>query len=167
MSKFRGYKYQGGLWVPRDKRYLMPRRGMMAASGTGSAYSAVSVLFDGTNDYLTSGADLSGAADGKRMIVSFWMNVKGGDGTERVFFQQAGNVTELKFTSGNKLQFDLNGAGTRIVSTDTFLAAAGWVHVYFSMDVNAGGGNYFKLYTNDSEVSYDTQAVDDTNKDFT
>jgi len=35
------------------------------------------------------------------------------------------------------------------------------------MDVNAGGGNYFRLYTNDTEVSYDTQTKDDSNKDFT
>jgi hypothetical protein len=169
MTRFNGYKYQEGLWVPREqeKRYMMPRRGMMACSGASAAYDAVSVRFDGTNDYLTSGADLSGAADGKKMIVSFWMNVKGGDGSERVFFRQAGNVTELKFTTGNKLQFDLNGSSTRIISTNTYVASGGWTHVYFSMDVNAGGGNYFSLYTNDTEVGYDTQAKDDSNKDFT
>ena len=37
------------------------------------AYAANPVNFDGTNDYLTRGATLTGAADSKLMTISVWV----------------------------------------------------------------------------------------------
>ena len=37
----------------------------------------------------------------------------------------------------------------------------------WSLNANAGGSQHFEMWVNDAEVAYDTQAVDDSNKDFT
>ena len=48
--------------------------------GPAAPYAANGVNFDGSNDYLTRGADLTGNADGKKGIIYFRFLLNGGDG---------------------------------------------------------------------------------------
>ena len=119
------------------------------------------VDFDGSNDYMTRGAGLTGAADSKSGILSFWVRIDGGDGTlQRIICTTnalGGGSAALQFrvakTAGNVMQVvaaDAGGTvGTMVFSTvDTFLASATWRHVLAAWDVSTGT---MQLYVDDAD----------------
>ena len=70
------------------------------SAGTDSSYTEptsyipVPVTFDGTNDYLTRGAALTGEADGKNVILAFWIKRNGNAGAKQnVFGNYNGYIT--------------------------------------------------------------------------
>lgn len=104
-------------------------------------YVPYAVDFDGTNDYLTRGADLTGISDGKVGNVSFWIRMQGGDGVDNRIMATAS--TSPRFTisrvGGNTLTvLARNSAGTTILnmtSTASLVVASGWVNVMASWDL--------------------------------
>lgn len=133
------------------------------------------VGFDGTNDYATRGAGLTGAADSKLLSGSFWIktNADGsqyyvvnaataaGGGTARNLLHKG--VSDLIGIQGN------NSAGTIILNISTTAnsveAADGWVNVLFSVDLSDTAKRH--IYINDvSDLATVTTYTDDT-IDFT
>jgi len=133
-----------------------------AASGFGSnvvtAYEANAVAFDGSNDYLTRGADLTGNADVQALMGSFWINFKGGDGSEQYIYNAQGtNSGGLWITksTGNKISIQAKrytgAVMCNLVSGSTFVASGGWNHILWDWyGASSGRGN---IYVNDSDDS--------------
>jgi len=127
-----------------------------AMSGFGArptAYTTGSVLFDGTNDYLNRGADLSGTADGTNVLISFWMNLKGGDSAASQIMWVYGGYLEVSRASSNKFTFSFYSTGaSQIVyfsSSSTYVLAGGWLHVLASFKTTVSTAAH--LYINDSD----------------
>ena len=136
----------------------------MLLSGSGAAgetYQANAVRFDGTNDYLNRGGDLDTNTDNYTMIISFWINFTGGDGTLQYIYNTYGNndggMWVTKETT-NKLKFYFKfwtgTVGCDLVSTSTFTTATGWTHILFewygAYDTDVGWG---RLWVDDVEDS--------------
>ena len=60
-------------------------------------FSATGVTFDGTNDYLRNGTELTGLVDGKVGTVSFWMKTAPGqDGTTAIILQNGTDAADFR-----------------------------------------------------------------------
>jgi hypothetical protein len=120
-----------------------------------AAYTAVAVNFDGTNDYLTRGADLTGNADGKQGIVSLWVNfAAAGNGAVQELFcsRDATNIgiQVVRLTDNTFRLLGRTTAGTTIltiISNSTYTSASGWVHLLLSWNLAATAG---WLYVDDA-----------------
>jgi hypothetical protein len=106
-----------------------------AASGFGSGgggYTANAVAFDGTNDYLTRGADIGGS-DGKQMICSFWVNFTGGDGTLMKIFSTSNDRFYIERQADNKFKMvskKTDGSTWMyVMSSTTTTVSDGWTHI--------------------------------------
>ena len=124
------------------------------ANSTPVYYYAEPSKFDGTNDYLTRGADLTGIADGKAGTISCWVRKDGGDGGTRIIASSGSNgKIQFYIDSGNKVVIQgLNSASAIILtltSTGTYTTSAVWFHVVASWDLAAGVG---RLYINNVDV---------------
>jgi hypothetical protein len=134
------------------------------------AYTAASVNFDGTNDYLTRGADLTGLSDGKAGTVSMWLDFTGGDSATQIILGTVGAT--LRFTvfrsAGNQLTVrGRNTSGTNVLqirSAGTIVAATGWVNLLASFDLAATVGH---LYINDANDLEGGATLTNDNIDFT
>jgi hypothetical protein len=110
--------------------------------------------FDGTNDYMLRGADLTGIADGKSGAISFWYRVDGGDGTTRQIFNNnisAGQRFHLHHLINNKFEIvgsaaDGSGEILKLDSVNAYLATSTWLHILASWDL---ASNVSSLYIND------------------
>jgi hypothetical protein len=119
--------------------------------------------FDGTSDYLTRGANLTGVVDGKAGTLSCWVDLLGGDGTNLVVFTTTNNRFQLLRVAANTYQvFGLNAANTVILNLaalGTKTSASGWCHLLASWDLATGAGQF---YINDVAVTNLSVATNDT-----
>ena len=128
--------------------------------------------FDGTNDYMLRGADLTGIADGKAGTLSIWFRIDGGDGAiRRVFTLQTGSGTpgfSFLFLASNKIRVTaLNAAGTAILrkdTTPTYTAGATWYGLQVSWDLAATTSH---IYIQDSAPALDSDINTDDTIDYT
>lgn len=164
-------------------RYLKPRitsgplnvgrRG--SRSKTASAYVPNAVDFDGTNDYLTRGAGLDGAADSKLVSGGFWLNCDVDDTTTYIF---TGTTTlggsTLRWrttrTASELIQIIAqNAAGTLVLNVSStaggIVAAGGWYNVLFSFDLADTGKRH--LYIADASDLATVSTYTDDSIDFT
>lgn len=135
--------------------------------------------FDGTNDYMTRGAGLTGAVDSKSGILSVWVRIDAvtvsslqpvltgvtsvGGATDRFYA-----YVDAAETFGISVK---NAAGTEILGIDapsvTF-AVGGWYHVLVSWDLNTGGAR--SLYINDvssvRQITFTNDIIDYTLGDW-
>jgi hypothetical protein len=111
----------GGTWV------MGPGKGYHA-----SAFTANASDFDGTNDHLARGSDLSGNADGQSGIVSLWFNAEAGT-FQKGIIDTANNRFIVQITNDRTVRVRAtNSSGTIILnmeSTGTYDAGGGWHHV--------------------------------------
>ena len=139
--------------------------------GYGQTISTVdSADFDGTNDYMTRGASLTGAADSKTGILSFWFRTDAGDGTDRTILMSATTLAgatprfRLRHTATNAIGFiGVNAAGTiilNLISTTTYAAGATWRHCLSSWNLAVGGSQ--SLYITDVSDLTTTTFTDDS-----
>jgi hypothetical protein len=118
--------------------------------------------FDGTNDYMQRGADLTGAVDGKSGIFSVWIRI---DATGIANTIVTSNSTAIGFyvqlETGNIFQVrGVNAAGTVILELHTANAyTSGWHHVLASWDLSSGVGS---LYIDDVLDSASPTLTNDT-----
>jgi hypothetical protein len=130
---------------------MLANRMLMAAS-SGAGYVADAAVFDGTNDYLSRGADLTGASDSPYMAFSGWFYFTGGDGSNLSILMMASLEYTIRRLSSNKLQFirDNTSVSAEIfkVASNTSIVAGAWNHILFNYD---GSGGSFNLYINDSD----------------
>lgn len=130
--------------------------------------------FDGTNDYMTRGADLTGASDSKQFILSAWLRVDGGDGLALILFSSdttgGGNPGLFRLRRNNSKDVKLlgyNAAGTEILLIGTlgqFITSTTWRHFLISIDLSDTAKRH--LYVNDSSDINVTTYTNDT-LDFT
>lgn len=109
-----------------------------------AGYTANPVNFDGSADYLTRGADLTGVADGKEGLVSAWLRVTGSDGVNLAIAANdnlGGNFYIVR-ASSNKLQVAAQDVGgtldLTINSSTSVIASSGWVHFLASWNLATG-----------------------------
>jgi hypothetical protein len=111
---------------------------MLVVTGVG-AYRQNTVNFDGTNDYLTRGAALSGIVDSKLGSGSLWFRRTGGTGVlQRLFTSPTSPKFTVHFDTDNKIWiFGRNAAATVIltVSSNTAITDTAWHHVAWSFDL--------------------------------
>lgn len=140
-----------------------------ASAGGGPApdYAIDAADFDGTNDWMTRGAALTGAADSKRVSFSFWL-AKDNVGTIGRIFSSGTAIGNTRFrfdtTAANLIQIvGKNAANTTIldVSSSAHSVASAWIHVLGSFDLADTAKRH--LYINDvSELTTVTTYTDDT-----
>ena len=144
------FKKMGSLYLPKAFRseagyVLMHRRKAFR-------FQVSAVVFDGTNDYMERGAALTGAADGKKGILSFWFKMNGGDAAAQRFLSDNLGYTIAWRQADNTLRIACaDGAGNPdnlLRSTGTYTADATWHHVLTSWD-GAITTNF--LYVDDSD----------------
>ena len=118
-----------------------------AASGGAAPYVADAVDFDGSNDYLTRGADLTGIVDGKQGIISMWVRIDGGDGVVHRLFNSSSNFVKFsKSSSGKPEAKHLNSGSTTILqikSDGAVNQSATWRHLLFAWDLSVPVGHVF------------------------
>lgn len=135
-------------------------------SSTNSGWLPYSAVFDGTNDYLTRGASLTGIADGKTGSFSFWVKM-GADGSSvhGIFSTYNGtNGLEIyRYTSGQLYVYAKDTGGTDRLNmrtgSNTVTVAAGWVHVCGSFNLATATTH---LYVNGVSSKTVTTASDGT-----
>lgn len=142
--------------------FTFPMTMMSGAAG----YPVPAVNFDGTNDYLTRGAGMTGAADSTMCTGSFW--IKGNTGE---LFQ--GDLTRFRALCSVSV-FRLRGrgtTGTNILEYDgaTTLSTSAWQHVLFSYDLSDTGKRH--VYINDvtdggAWTTYTNATQDFTESDY-
>jgi hypothetical protein len=91
------------------------QRVMMGASGGAAGpFAANAVHFDGTNDNLLRGAQLTGAVDSENILWSIWFNITGGDGSQMYLVHTVGGVFFLLRNSNNKFLVRMMSASTAL-----------------------------------------------------
>jgi hypothetical protein len=130
--------------------------------------------FDGTNDYMTRGAGLTGAADGKAGTISFWCRLDGGDSATIRVMSNAITVggalnrfTAVRFSDNTFVIAGVNAAGSTIlnlVSASTYTASATWLHVMASWNLATAAAH---LYVSDVEDLAAGSTLTDDSIDYT
>ncbi len=132
-------------------------------------YQANGVTFDGTNDYLTRDADLTGSADSQLWSGSFWFK-RGSVGSIQLIYANDPAVnpsTAIGFRATNELVMEgENDAGTVIldIETSAITDTASYHHCMFSVDLADTGKRH--LYIDDASDLNVNIYTDDT-MDFT
>jgi len=136
--------------------FMLQKMHALAASGSdGASYVANAVDFDGTNDYLTRGAGLTGASDSSTGIFSAWLRFDGSNGADQHILKESTSAcVEVIRNSIDNLQFQLrNEAQTSrlLVRTSLTYANSGtWYHLLASWNTNfAAGAKLRHIYIND------------------
>lgn len=146
----------------------MPIQQMFFARPSVAEYTAQGVTFDGSNDYIRRGGDLTGSADSKLWTGSFWIRLNNlgiGQtiGTNVVF------SWEITFKApGDNLQLLLqNASSSNILIMKTSALNINWHHILFSVDMaNVAKRHLFVDDVSDLAVSlYVNNTIDftDTN----
>ena len=111
--------------------------------------------FDGTNDWMTRGADLTGISDGKTGIISAWIRVDGSVSSSQYTFLAniSGHFIFCRFSTGQIgiLGTTSSGGGAIIslASAGTYTNSSTWLHCLFGWDLaNAASA----MYINDVSV---------------
>lgn len=126
--------------------------------------------FDGANDYLSRGADLTGASDSKSGIISAWLRFDAGVAQQFVLDNAATAATRFFFYRTSLNRFAVSGrnsAGTVILSLSSNTAytnGATWLHVLVSWDLATAAGH---LYVNDVEDAFVTKTLTDDTLEYT
>ena len=150
--------------------------GVQTPSIVAAGYVVDAADFDGTNDYMTRGADLTGNADGKVGLLSFWVRLDGGDGATLDVINNGTGLTQggIRCSRNTANVFTVvgrNAAGTarlQLSSNTTTAADAAWRHLLISWDMTDTAKRHF--YLNDasvlSVVTYTDDTLDYTKTDF-
>lgn len=131
--------------------------------------------FDGTNDYMLRGADLSSVVDSKSGILSLWIRLDGGDGVQQRLLGNSAIANAgfyvLRLSTNLFAVVGENAASTIILdlrTTATFVAGATWRHLLASWDLASAGASH--LYINDvsdkNELVFTNDTIDYTLGDF-
>jgi len=108
-----------------------------------------SVNFDGTNDYLTRGADLTGLTNGKVGSCSFWFKVEGSNGANLRVMNSAssGGQFLIQRNTDNTIRVrGFNAAASEILtlpSSSTYTADNTWHHCMASWDLANTTGHLY------------------------
>lgn len=140
-------------------------------AGGGAAFRANAVRFDGSNDYLTRGAGLTGAVDNKQGLISFWFKFMGGDGVKQTLFNSTSDHIDISKDTDNKIYFLFKRAdgdkSVEINTTSAYTADGNWHHLCASWDTSALTSS---IYVDDgddlTQVNVFDRTIDWTDSDF-
>lgn len=115
----------------------------MLCRGAVAGYAVDAADFDGTNDYMSRGGSLTGAADSKRLTFVAWFRVDGSNGSAIDLFEIDIPATRTTFlirrASDGRIQVlgKDDGATTALLlySTGTYTSGATWRCLMFSVDM--------------------------------
>ncbi len=122
-----------------------------AASDSEAAYSTTGVTFDGTNDYMTRGADLTSIANGKKGLASFWVKRNGTGIRQDMYFASAGLRFGFSGTDAGEAANDhvivtgFNSTPTQILfmrSASPYTTSV-WRHIAIAWDLSLGIGQLY------------------------
>lgn len=103
------------------------------------AYSANAVAFDGTNDFLDRGGNLSSGADSKILTFSFWFK-RGSTGTTQVIHANSSQRVLIRFQSDNDFEVQCRSSSNSLILTITSTVAltdtGSWHHIAGSFDLS-------------------------------
>lgn len=128
--------------------------------------------FDGTNDQLLRGSDLTGNADGKQGIFSCWIDFAGADASERALLYSQGGIFSIRKMATNKIRVSGNTSTPTLIlqmeTSTSYVAANGWIHVLASWDLASTTG---WLYVNDASdlaggSTFTNNTIDYTRSDY-
>lgn len=108
--------------------------------------------FDGSNDYFTRTAALSGAVDSKKATISCWFKVSSAAYTQYVYTIYTGATTYfyLRFTTSGYVQvYGKDAAGNIVVYVDSSTSGwtnGAWHHVMISFDNSQAQPEYLHFY---------------------
>jgi hypothetical protein len=142
---------RGSLVYNPDWRVLQVCDGLYwNAAGPQKRTFSPAVVFDGTNDYLLRGGDLTGSADSKMVTGSFWFRnrVAGTGGMIYCAIDTAGSCRfSIRVSSTFQLLGRGTGGGTLIVdaSGGTSIMDTDWHHIMFSIDLSNTAKRYVYL----------------------
>ena len=128
-----------------------------------TTYNPGSAAFDGTNDYITRGAELTGNGNGKSGIFNVWVKFNT-DGTAQTFWGVQNDSIDIKRDAANKIWIYINTGSVSLITTSSVVAADGWTHILGSWDVATG---YSDIYINDVQETLTTDTTTDTTLDYT
>jgi len=133
--------------------FIGSQLGMIAGAG----FAPLAADFDGTNDYMSRGATLTGAVNGRLGTFSGWVRLDGGDSTLLGIFGVEEDTVNR--SSANNFSIRLltdTGAGIYYFGTTTsYTTNAAWRHILASWDTTGGGTSH--LYINnvsDKSITY-------------
>lgn len=115
--------------------------------------------FDGTNDYMTTGAALSGAVNSKTGIFSAWIRIDGGDLSLMYFLigLAGSNFVQVRRNADNTLLiWATNASGTTVVqlnTTGTYATSSTWKHILASWDTSTSTGQIYVSDVSDLSVT--------------
>ena len=128
------------------------------------AFVANAVDYDGTNDTLLRGSDLTGNADSKVGTFSAWVRLDGSNASQLRITATVGNTFIVRRLSDNTFGIQLeNPAGTPIltlVSSTTYTSGATWLHITSAWDLSVPVAHLF-ISDADDEAGGSTE-TDDT-----
>ena len=114
--------------------------GPIASSRPSAAggYVTTAKEYDGTNDYATRGADLTGIADGKAGTISFWMDINN-NGNQMDIMDTPNRRFYIRRHSDDKVTIrGQTSGGTNLLIMSSNLVhqwPEGWVHVMIAWDL--------------------------------
>lgn len=146
------------------------RRVQPSAPVAGGSFTASATTFDGTNDQMARGADLTGNADAKVGTLSLWVK-RGATAATHDILCNTGQRFEVFIDASDKIRINgYNAAGTQIMdmrSVGTYTSTTTWYHILADWDLAAGTKN---LYVNDtSDLTsplFTNDTLDYTRTDF-
>lgn len=124
--------------------------------------------FDGSADYMTRGADLTGTSDGKQGTVMFWFRIDATVAnmtiiTNATTLAGATSRWRVRKVAGGEIDIlGLNAAGTTILdiqTSDTYDVSTTWFQFLSSWNLATGTAH---LYVNDVSVLTSTTLTDDS-----
>lgn len=136
--------------------------GASFGGGGGGPGAAEAVYFDGTNDVLERGSNLTGLSNGNELLVSFWYNFKGGDGDFVVLIEETSFIVRIvKFNDKWRIELSDVGGGTLWVvhgnTVYTTLVNTGWHSFLLAIDMDATP-DVMQLRLDDVDETLDDQS---------
>jgi hypothetical protein len=122
---------------------MLANRMLQASSGRPKS-TVNAVDYDGSTNFLTRGADLTGNADSSTGILSVWLRLDGSNGSDMAILYNAISNVEVWRRSAGNIRFRLRSAGGAILTFETvgtFTAGASWINLLASWNTNAGAGS--------------------------
>jgi len=153
--------------------FMLSKMHALAVGGADGDFAVNAVDFDGTNDYLTRGAGLTGAADSSTGILSVWLRLDGGNGANMEVWCDDALFIEFIRDSTDRFKAILyNAAGNSRLEFRTvtqYTANAAWRHFLLSWNTAFSASNKLShLYVNDvSDKSVVSDIAASFNIDYT
>lgn len=136
-----------------------------------SAFAYTGAVFDGTNDFLSRGADLTGIADGQIGLFSCWLRMGAGSSNTtsyRFFGSETERVQCYRHTDGQFVVLCRQSDDTTVAwfesNANSVVIATGWVHLLASWDTSTAGRRL--IYINGSAQTNENTFTTGTTIDF-